>query len=344
MTKLLAWLHSGTASRKHSPSGAVPEASTPGAGNSSHRSSRQTTPSVPISARHAQGSASGLPPRNALPEMPRDAGRPGTSSPHAGGGFHDFPDDAAMDLSEEGIENLLKGLRDDGWISGETHEMEDAGPRPGRSDTMNPWSRGHVGRQEARPPSLAAIREHPAKEMEPPEGMTLREALRREKVEDAQERRQRLREESPKPAVPPSGYPRLRPMASPNHVHSPATRTPMDGSGASSSTDWHSLAPSTEYQDARTSRSVASLRPEAPSPSLASTASYHDALASLPDTGNPTDTGTKAEDPAPRPASDVRTAASPASGHGTMLDRWLAEPMPPRDALLTRLQMQEKRD
>ncbi|WP_234383674.1 hypothetical protein [Paracidovorax avenae] len=343
MTKHLAWLHSGAASRKHSPSGAVPEASTSGAGTSSHRSSRQTTPSVPVSARHAQGSSSSLPPRNALPEMPRDAGRPGTSSPHAGGGSHDFSDDAAMDLSDEGIENLLKGLRDDGWISRETHEMEDAGPRPGRSDTMNPWSRGHVGRPEPRPPSLAAIREHPADEASPPEGMTLREALRREKMEDAEEHRQRLREENPKPTVPPSGYPRLRPMASPNQVHSPATRTPMDGSEAGSPTDWHSLAPSTEYEDARTSQSLASLRPEAPPPSLASTASYHDALASLPDTGRPTDTGAEAEDPAPPLASDARTAASPASGHSAMLDRWLAESMPPRDALLTRLHLQEKR-
>ncbi|WP_244883987.1 hypothetical protein [Paracidovorax oryzae] len=344
MTKLLAWLHSGAASRKHVPSGAVPEASTSGAGTSAHRGSRQTMPSVPISARHAQGSASGLPPRNALPEMPRDAGRPIASSPHAGAGLHDFPDDAAMDLSDQGIENLLKGLRDDGWISAETHEVEDAGPRPGRSDTMNPWSRGHTGTREPRPPSLATIRERPADELAPPGGMTLREALRREKVEDAEERRQRLREENPQPPVPHSGYARLRPMASPTPAHSPGTRTPMDGSEASSRTDWHSFATSTEYEDARTSQSLASLHPEATPPSLASTASYHDAMASLQDTGNPTDAGTEAGQPAPRLPSGARTAASPESDHSTMLDRWLTEPMPPRDHLLTRLRLQEKRD
>ncbi|BFO56325.1 hypothetical protein AVXHC19_31280 [Acidovorax sacchari] len=276
--------------------------------------------------------------------MPRDAGRPIASSPHAGAGLHDFPDDAALDLSEEGIENLLKGLRDDGWISAETHEMEDAGPRPGRSDTMNPWSRGHTGKREPRPPSLATIRERPADELAPPGGMTLREALRREKVEDAEERRQRLREENPKPPVPHSGYARLRPMASPTQAPSPEASTPMDGSEASSRTDWHSFASSTEYEDARTSQSLTSLHPEAPPPSLASTASYHDAMASLPDIGSLTDRGTEAADPAPRPASGTRTATHPAAGNGAMLDRWLTEPMPPRDHLLTRLHLQEKRD
>ncbi len=249
-----------------------------------------------------------------------------------------------MDLSDQGIENLLKGLRDDGWISAETHEVEDAGPRPGRSDTMNPWSRGHTGTREPRPPSLATIRERPADELAPPGGMTLREALRREKVEDAEERRQRLREENPHPPVPHSGYARLRPMASPTPAHSPGTRTPMDGSEASSRTDWHSFATSTEYEDARTSQSLTSLHPEATPPSLASTASYHDAMASLPDTGNPTDAGTEAGQPAPRLPSGARTAASPESDHSTMLDRWLTEPMPPRDHLLTRLHLQEKRD
>ncbi|WP_230681202.1 hypothetical protein [Paracidovorax cattleyae] len=104
------------------------------------------------------------------------------------------------------------------------------------------------------------------------------------------------------------------------------------------------MASSTEYEDARTSQSLTSLYPKAPSPSLASTASYHDAMASLQDTGSPTDTGTEAADPAPRPASGTRTATHPASGNGAMLDRWLTEPMPPRDHLLTRLHLQEKRD
>ncbi|MDA8457272.1 hypothetical protein M4R22_21140 [Acidovorax sp. GBBC 3334] len=252
-------------------------------------------------------------------------------------------------LDDDDIEAAIDYLLGADRISEPRNEESSAAITSQRSDTFALGREPRPARTaEAKPPlylssDYGPIREHPPQGSAESGRPTLKDAFRQENAEDAAARRALLRQLNPQPVLAPSGYPRLRPTTEAAPQQTPAG--PMPGSrpdaGNRTGSRPSSSGASTLYRTASGSLSPGDARSASMASSTSSTSSaYRDARQILSDADSGTETPPAAGNPPPSLASSAPSASpaigtDPAPAQSAMLQRWLQEPMPPRDALLT---------